>query len=124
MNLTHIKRKHVVKMLDYCIFTFGPSKFQDEYPSISIKFKVKDKNFLGEYDGEENCIYINVNAHNSALELCSTVIHEYVHYLQDTTKYDMYFYKYRRSYNTHPYEITANSKAEKHKRECKRYLVF
>lgn len=120
MNINSIRRVHILKMIDYCYETFGSSKYQKYLPFLKIDYKGKIYPHMGEYRNEENEIIINLPAHNSVIELCSTIIHEYVHYLQNMEKYDRLYKK--TSYHDHPFEHEANLTANEYKWECRRYI--
>ena len=112
-----INRKHIVWMFGWCKAKFGESKFN---PNFHVKVSRKEKDKLGCYIDDQGIIQVNLNAHKSLLDLCDTVIHEYTHYLQDMSMYTTYFLKYNKNYNNHPYEISANNKAKKWKKELRR----
>jgi len=103
-------------MFDWCKSKFGESKFNNDF---DVKISRKEKGKYGCYIDDLDIIQINLNVHKSLIELCDTVIHEYTHYLQNMVMYDKYFLKHNRNYNNHPYEISANNKAKKYRKELR-----
>jgi hypothetical protein len=106
-------------MLHWCFSNFGSSTYQKRLPRVKIDNMILAK---GQFCGGENVITINVKAHRSYLDLCDTFIHEYIHYLQNMENYNMYFEKHRKTYKTHPYEISANNKANLYKKELRKWM--
>jgi len=103
-------------MFDWCRDKFGESKFNNDF---SVKISRTDKSKFGCYLDDLDTIQVNLNMHKSLIELCDTVIHEFTHYLQDMGMYDVYFDKYNRNYNNHPYEISADNKAKKWRKDLR-----
>ena len=116
MNIDSIKRNHIVWMFDWCKAKFGESKFNNDF---SVRVSYKDKSKFGCYLDDLDTIQVNLGTHKSLIELCDTVIHEFTHYQQDMAMYDMYFLKYNRNYNNHPYEISADKKAKKWRKDLR-----
>lgn len=116
MQISSIKRNHIVWMFDWCKEKFGESKFNNDF---SVKISRTDKSKFGCYLDDLDTIQVNLNMHKSLIELCDTVIHEFTHYLQDMGMYDVYFDKYNRNYNNHPYEISADNKAKKWRKDLR-----
>jgi len=114
--ISNIKRKHIVWMFSWCYNKFGESKFNDNF---DVKVSRKEKDKYGCYIDDMDVIQINLNAHKSLIELCDTVIHEFTHYLQDMYMYNKYFLKHNRNYDNHPYEISADNKAKKYRKELR-----
>jgi hypothetical protein len=114
--IENIKRNHVVWMFDWCKSRFGTSKFNNMF---EVKVSRTDKSKYGCYLDDLDIIQVNLNAHKSLIELCDTVIHEYTHYLQNMYMYTQYFLKHNKSYNSHPYEISADNKAKKYRKELR-----
>ena len=116
MQISSIKRNHIVWMFDWCRDKFGESKFNNDF---SVKISRTDKSKFGCYLDDLDTIQVNLTMHKSFIELCDTVIHEFTHYLQDMGMYDVYFDKYNRNYNNHPYEISADNKAKKWRKDLR-----
>lgn len=99
----------------WCISTFG---IDDIYTVPYFEWTIDDDimrkfGMLGEYDFDGNSIVIRVRGHRTWRNLASTVIHEYVHYLQNKAWYERYWNKLESAdkatvYDKHPYEIEAN----------------
>ena len=116
MQISSIKINHIVWMFDWCRDKFGESKFNNDF---SVKISRTDKSKFGCYLDDLDTIQVNLTMHKSLIELCDTVIHEFTHYLQDMGMYDVYFDKYNRNYNNHPYEISADNKAKKWRKDLR-----
>jgi Zn-dependent peptidase ImmA (M78 family) len=75
-----ITRFHAVKILEWCKTRYG--RGVKPYPILEFR----KPNYLnseyaqGEYDYEEDIIYVNSQMHDNLEELADTVIHEYIHY--------------------------------------------
>jgi hypothetical protein len=121
MSIRDIKRKDVVAMYWWCVFNFGKSKYNEELPKLTVNRTITDK--FGFYDPSNNVITICLKPHTSIANLCNTVIHEYTHYLQNMRMYDIYVFKYKRSYENHPYEVSANNKAKKYEKKLKKFAL-
>lgn len=66
----------------------------------------KSDMYMGQYNPYENKLVIYHNTHKYIMELLSTFIHEYVHYLQPClTKYGKILKEV--GYDNHPFEIEA-----------------
>lgn len=105
-------RKSALLALEWCITKYGPSKFS-KLNTLTVKLNSKLKS-LGQYDEVDNIIYLNPKLHDNLKDWVSTVIHEYTHFKQPIhKKYNQYLEEYGRNYNNHPYEITANNKADR-----------
>jgi len=114
--ISSIKRKHIVWMFEWCKSKFGESKFNNDF---DVKISRVERDKYGCYLDDLDTIQINLNAHKSLIELCDTVIHEHTHYLQNMVMYDKYFLKHNRNYDNHPYEISADNKAKKHRKSLR-----
>jgi len=69
----------------------------------------------GEYDDEDNEVYVYWDNCDTVRELIQTCIHEWTHQLQPIrTKY----YKYPGSYSRNPYEREARRNEDKYTKEC------
>jgi Zn-dependent peptidase ImmA (M78 family) len=105
-------RKSALLTLEWCITKYGPSKFS-KLNTLTVKLNSKLKS-LGQYDEVDNIIYLNSKQHDNLKDWVSTIIHEYTHFKQPIRKkYNQYLEEYGRNYNNHPYEITANNKADR-----------
>jgi len=122
MNVSQIQRKHIQFVMDWCVDVFGKSSFMRKIPSFRL-IKKRKWDWRGEYNPENNTITIVLLSHSSVVDVIDTVIHEFSHYRQDMVMYDIYTDVHRRSYEKHPYEISANNKAEKYREQCKQALL-
>ena len=97
--------------IDWCIDTFGlhPKR---EHPYVSwqwntLDYDEDDKQNIGRYDPDMNCISLKVRGHRTSKRFIKTIIHEYIHYLQPRKGgwYERWNKKY--GYYKNPYEIEA-----------------
>jgi len=119
MNINDIERKHMTFAVQWCQEKWGVSKFKRNLPTLYMSNSKNPINF-GLYYLKGNRIVVYINAHKTALDIFSTIIHEYTHYLQDMNKYVNYKNK---NYNKHPYEITAYNREKKFKWELKKAVT-
>jgi hypothetical protein len=118
-NRNTVTRKHLVSILDWCRRNLGKSDFFDN-ETLRIRICTKMRNFMGEFDVEKNCIYVNPKKNNDELDLIATVIHEYVHFRQDYKEYERIELQLprRRNYFDHPLEREAEDMAQLLKAKC------
>lgn len=124
--MVKLTREHIVMMLDYCKEKWGMSAYQNSFPKLRVYTSnpMSGRELSGTYNPETNLICIYLNNHPSVLELCDTIIHEYTHYLQNIEgMYEKYMTVYYRTYDNHPYEITARNRGAKYKWECYEYIL-
>lgn len=118
MELT---RKHIMDMVEFCKLKWGKSMYHKDFPRVRVYHSSNGK--CGHFNYEKNILCVFISTHSNWVEVCDTVIHEYTHYLQDMEgMYETYMTKYYRSYDNHPYEITARNRGEKYKWECLKYI--
>jgi hypothetical protein len=122
MNKNDINRKVIKTALEYCVETFGLSKYNGPIPNIIIKrTRVKDdKRCRGQYDSTNNTIIVIPVAHSSFIDVINTIIHEYTHYLQDLGIYSILYRSF--GYWDHPQEIEADKIATEYQWRCKNYI--
>lgn len=122
----NISRGHIELMFEYCKSKWGKSAFHNDFPKLRVykkspKSKVSIK--YGQFNSITNTLTVYIGSHRSLIEICDTVIHEYTHYLQDVEgMYDKYLTKYYRTYDNHPYEITARNRGMRYKKECRKFV--
>lgn len=118
MNKTDINKRNLNKILEWCKYYYGGSKFK-RLSSLSVEIDYTMKDCKGQYCPYSNRIYINPKWHTSFIEVIDTMIHEYTHFRQDIkVMYFKYLDEYTYNYDNHPYEHTANKIAERDKRIC------
>lgn len=84
---------------------------------ISYKERVKGKDiYYGKYCFNANKITIYVINCETLHDVISTMIHEYTHYLQSSSKYRLYSKTYY--YSQNPYERQAKRNEEKYTKSC------
>lgn len=112
-------RKDLLAILNWCKKNLGRSKYFS-VRALQIKFKSNLEYYLATFDVERNCIEINPNKIENYLDLVATIIHEYVHFQQNPSKYEEIEMKLPRLryYYDHPYEAEAEEVAQTRKKEC------
>lgn len=115
-----INSKTCKQILNHCVNTFGLSKYHDSKPKLicyqSYKYINSANTHKGYYNPLTNTIHIYLLQHNSTLQLCNTIIHEYKHYKQNLNNYHKY------PYNKNPYEKQANQTAKKYQHSINKKL--
>ena len=112
-----INKKTAKLIIKWCQERYGNSQYSD-FSKLHVTLD-STLPWHGQYFPLKNEIKLNPKKHRSTVSWCSTVIHEYTHFLQDMEKY----LKYRTSYENHPYEKTANNRCERDKFEARRWLM-
>lgn len=96
--------------LRWCRREFGINNRKKYEPTWSV-WRGIEPDLCGEYDHDENCVYVYWDQCADVNELIATCIHEWTHQLQPiTTKY----FKYPGSYSRNPYERQARYKEKKY----------
>ena len=118
-NGKQITRKDLIAILGWCKKNIGGSKYFS-IRSLQIRFQSNLNYFVGVFDIEKNCIFINPNKIKNHLDLVVTIIHEYIHFQQDFSKYEEIEIKLprHRNYYDHPYEAEAERIAQERKKDC------
>lgn len=98
----------------------GKSKYHEDTPYLVFQSGEKYGGlFYGEYTNHDNQVKIWWKSHTTSKEITSTMIHEYVHYLQYWPWYVRYMNKY--TYDKNPYELQAVSISRLYEPEITRY---
>lgn len=118
-NGKNVTRKDLLAILEWCKLKFGKSKYFS-IKKLKIKFKQNLNFYVGTFDIERNCIEVNPNKIKNHLDLITTIIHEYIHFKQDYTKYEEIELKLprKRNYYDHPFELEAEEIAQLNKKQC------
>ena len=117
-----ISKKSARLTLDWCINRYGVS-IHNDILTLDIKFRSKLE-FYGEYDADDNTIYLNPVKHKTLAEWVNTIIHEYTHFRQNIDgMYTKYYVKYGRTYENHPHEVTAHRVADRDQREARLWVL-
>lgn len=124
-QLDYLKKIEYAKLtLFWCIDNFGKCdrKKRDLIlkPKENIKY-IKRSKVFGTYCSYRNTIYIYLNNCETIKDIVSTIIHEYTHYLQSSTKYSYYQSVYY--YTQNPFEIEAKKNEEKYSDNCLNYII-
>lgn len=116
-------RRHVNRIVDWCVKNYGMSKYNKEFPTVmyrTAKYMDEDPRTMAYYDEEEGVMYIKKEDHNSVYQLASTIIHEYTHYKQNLHHYNII--SMYTPYKEHPMEKEANEVAKRDAWKCVREI--
>lgn len=110
-------KKHVNQIFNWCINTYGKSKFNKDIPII--EFKKSDyytEGCMAFYDEIEGTIFISKDKNDNLQELANSIIHEYTHYKQNMKHYQVLSLYLTDQKN--PMEIEANKIAKRDVKKC------
>lgn len=112
-----LKKEIAIQTLKWCKQKFGLNR-RKKLPKISVRVRLIENNddSFGLYLWKENRIIVYDSKCKSIMDVVSTVIHEYTHYLQSMKKYYEYFNMYY--YSTHPFEREAYKNSELYSKKC------
>lgn len=120
MNIKQFKRSDALRVMNWCKKNIGINYRRKYLPDLEWH-TARDVSWdCGDYDFEDNLITLYKGSHRSVIELISTIIHEWQHYLQSSKKYYEYADQY--TYDKNPFEKQANYIADKYKYQCKKDL--
>lgn len=112
-------RKYVNRIVDWCVKTYGKSKYNREFPEIQFRSRYElddDPKTLAFYDEDDAVIFIKKDEHKTMYQLANTIIHEYTHYKQNASHY--HILSLYLPYSKNPMEIEANEVAKRDTRKC------
>lgn len=89
--------------IQYCIATLGKKRCLP-LPTVSVVKRGRSRRY-GQYDPKKNHIEIHYNVCGTVQMMIQTIIHEYTHYTQNLTKYDILYSLF--GYDNHPQEVEA-----------------
>ena len=107
-------------IVNWCIKNMGVSHFRDTTPMIEIS--KKKSNRMGEFDEDYNIITVFKKNHKSLIEFIRTIIHEYVHYLQDPIYLEYCDNTYEDG-EDNPVEVEAEERAKCYASICKKDIM-
>jgi Zn-dependent peptidase ImmA (M78 family) len=107
-------------VLNWCIKNMGISHFHNTTPKIEIS--KKKSNRMGEFDEDFNIITVFSKNHKSLIEFIKTIIHEYVHYLQDPIYLEYCDNTYEVG-EDNPVEVEAEERAKCYASICKKDII-
>lgn len=116
-----ITRKHAVQILEWCIKTYGKSKFNKTFPVL--EYKKPDyytEGCVAYYDEIESVIFVDKTQNTNLEDLANSIIHEYCHYKQNMRHYQI-LALYLPD-NKNPMEIEAERIAKKDTKKCLKEL--
>jgi Zn-dependent peptidase ImmA (M78 family) len=116
-------RKHVNKIIDWCVKNYGRSKYNKEFPTVmyrTAKYMDEDPRTMAYYDEDQGVMYIKKEDHKNLYQLASTIIHEYTHYKQNLHHYNII--SMYTPYKEHPMEKEANKIARRDVWKCLREI--
>lgn len=118
--MKRINKDKIARIWSLIVFRLGRSKYRREIPCLSFQSGEKYGGlFFGEYTNHDNQVKIWWKSHTTFKEITSTMIHEYVHYLQYWPWYVRYMNRY--TYDKNPYEIEAVLISNLHEPEISKY---
>lgn len=112
-----ITKKDAIKILDWCVQTYGKSKFNRSFPTLD--FKKSDyytEGCMAFYDEIESTIFVAKDLHHNLEDLANSIIHEYTHYKQNMRHYQilaLYLPDHK-----NPLEVEAEKVANKDTKKC------
>ena len=112
-----ITRGQATKILDWCLKTYGKSKFNKEFPYL--EFRKPDyytEGCMAYYDEIDSVIFVDKTQHQTLYELANSIIHEYTHYKQNMRHYQILALYLPDEKN--PMEIEAHRIAKKDTKKC------
>lgn len=119
--LSELTKNEIKKVIDfsveYCVNNLGfnnrkRKQLEIHYCDTNPYFFLE---VFGEYDAVNNMMYLYGDTCNTVGKLCSTVIHEYTHFLQPVlTKYKSANDEY--GYLDNPFEVEARENQNKYNR--------
>lgn len=122
----YLKKKEIKKLatevLKWCLNEFGnPLKTME--PKVKISYNKRYKDVYGFYECRKITVMPNVCITDKVF--VSTILHEFMHYLQmpkknQQSRYDKLAYSH--VYEKHPYEVEAFKFEKKHISRCMTYL--
>lgn len=119
--MNKLTRFQALKVLEWCKKKYGRGR--ERYPYL--EYRKADYTALevtmAEYDYEEGTMMVYSDRINTIEELVHTIIHEYCHYRYHT-KSKMWKSDEQYSYEENPYEIEADSIANRDWKKCLKEL--
>lgn len=116
---SELKISYIKLTLKWCKKNLGINRRKRK--KLTLKFSDEKKIrkncvYHGDYSFERNAITIYIANCDTILDVVSTVIHEYTHYLQFATVYKRYSKIYY--YSQNPYERQAKRNEKKYTKIC------
>lgn len=110
-------KKHVNRIFEWCIKTYGKSKYNKELPTVQFrKGDYYTEEYMAYYDEIDAVVFINKDRNTSIKELTNSVIHEYIHYKQNMKHYQIL--SLYLSDEKNPMEIEARKIAQRDTKKC------
>ena len=112
-----ITRFHAVKIFEWCKKRYG--RGYRVYPILEFRKPnyLNGENNYGEYDYDDDVIFVNSQTHKSLEDLANTIIHEYSHYRYHG-KREYYQLDKDFEYDKHPMEKQADAIAKRDQKKC------
>lgn len=114
-----VKIRYSKLTLKWCESFFGPNERKRTKLKLTFsnrRRKIKNHLVFGNYCFWRNEMTIYLSHCKTELDIVSTIIHEYTHYLQSRVKYLKYQKEYY--YSTNPYEREAKRNEERYGKLC------
>lgn len=113
-------RKKALKILEWCIMTYGTSLYYSFLPRLVIK-NLETSEYCGVFNEDNGLIEIHSCNIKSDKDLIVTIIHEYVHYTQCPGTYNIIEF-FHGVYEQNPLEIWAEKIAQRDWKKCKKEI--
>ena len=94
-----------------------PSK--EKLPKLWVDWERQHRCY-GEYDYTDNKIIVYPLIHETVKDIIDTIIHEWIHFLQDTEEIIESIERYKYFKSANPKELEAINLAKKYTKECLR----
>jgi hypothetical protein len=117
-------RKYVNKIFEWCLKTYGKSKYNKEFPEIQYRKASgwdDDPYTMAFYDDSEAVIFIKKGEHPNLSMLANSIIHEYTHYKQNSHHY--HILSLYLPYDRNPMEKEANRIASRDTKKCLKEIL-
>lgn len=119
-NKKTITKEDMKSILKWCKTYMGRSKY---FSIRKLRLRIDSRmKFLGQFDVHNNVIYVNPTTHKNIVEIIETIIHEYVHFLQNPKEYDRLCRNFYYDYYEHPHELEAETIALRLAKRCHKHL--
>ena len=113
------KRKKDVEQLTFTVANWCMHNLpsNEKLPKLWIDWK-RQQRCYGEYDYTDNEIIVYPLIHEKVKDIIDTIIHEWIHFLQDTEELIDSIKRYKHFKNANPKELEAIELAEKNTKKC------
>jgi hypothetical protein len=113
------KRKKDVEQLTFTVANWCMHNLpsNEKLPKLWIDWK-RQQRCYGEYDYTDNEIIVYPLIHEKVKDIIDTIIHEWIHFLQDTEELIDSIKRYKHFKDANPKELEAIELAKKNTKKC------